>query len=343
MSALGFLVLVITAGGFFLSWASEGRYTFFEAIYFALITVSTVGYSELRGMHDSNVLRLLTGIMIVAGIGAVAYFQSAMTAVLVEGVLGKAFRRSRMLKRISAMRRHVIVAGSGRTGQVIVEELLLAGREVVVVERDPELVERLNQTLGGKLAYVIGDATEDDTMISAGVHNAAGVIAALTNDRDNVFVALSTRHLSAKVRIVAKATDHQNEAKLRKAGADAVVNPHRIGGFRLLGELVRPHVTEFLDKMMTGSGDSLSFEEAFVPVGSSGANRTLAAMDLEGQTDVFVIAVKTPDGAFLYHPQPDTMLRGGSVLIVLGQPTEIKKLRAILESPESMLPGRLTA
>ena len=328
MSALGFLVLVITAGGFFLSWASEGRYTFFEAIYFALITVSTVGYSELRGMHDSNVLRLLTGIMIVAGIGAVAYFQSAMTAVLVEGVLGKAFRRSRMLKRISAMRRHVIVAGSGRTGQVIVEELLLAGREVVVVERDPELVERLNQTLGGKLAYVIGDATEDDTMISAGVHNAAGVIAALTNDRDNVFVALSTRHLSAKVRIVAKATDHQNEAKLRKAGADAVVNPHRIGGFRLLGELVRPHVTEFLDKMMTGSGDSLSFEEA---------------MDLEGQTDVFVIAVKTPDGAFLYHPQPDTMLRGGSVLIVLGQPTEIKKLRAILESPESMLPGRLTA
>ena len=158
---------------------------------FALITVSTVGYSELKGMHDSHALRLLTGIIIVAGIGAVAYFQSAMTAVLVEGVLAKAFRRNRMLKRIAALRRHVIVAGAGRTGQVIVEELLMAGRDVVIVEQDEELIERLNRSLGGKLAYVIGDATEDETMISAGIHNAAGVIAALTNDRDNVFVALT--------------------------------------------------------------------------------------------------------------------------------------------------------
>ena len=154
-------------------------------------------------------------------------------------------------------------------------------------------------------------------------------------------MALSPRHLNPKVRIVAKASDHQNEAKLRKAGADAVVNPHRIGGFRLLGELMRPHVTEFLDKMMSGSGDSLTFEEALVATDSSTAGRSLAQMDIEGRTDLFVIAVKKPSGEFVYHPEPGMKLQAGSVLIVLGQPDEIAKLRSILESPASMQPGRL--
>ena len=329
------LLTVIVVGGGTLFWFLVGEtYSLFDSIYCALITVSTVGYSELPRMELHPIARVVVMTMIVTGVGAVAFFQSALTAVLVEGVLGRALRKRRMEKRISKLTSHTIVAGGGRTGRFVINELHVNRLPFVVVDKDPEALARLNDEYGGELIHVVGDATDDHVLSAAGVERASGLVTALAEDPENVFVTISARSLNPRIRIVAKAVTLGSEAKLARAGANATVSPHRIGALRLVTELLRPHTAEFLDSMMRGTGEEqLRFDDVKVHQGSEYEGRSLREAPIREHANVLVVAIRGPDGRFVYNPPADQRLESGSYVVVLGTRDGVQRLRAMVGDP----------
>jgi voltage-gated potassium channel len=332
LSALVIFALIVVAGGVGIWVLGEGRYGIFESIYFSLYTVATVGYSELPGMESNLPVRVVSGVVIVAGIGAIAFFQSTLTAMLVEGVIARAFRRRRMDRKISNLEGHFVVAGCGRTGKFVAEELATVGRDFVAIDRDEGLLERLNEELSGRMLYVVGDATDDHTLIQAGAPRAAGIVAALSDDRDNLFVTLSMRSLNPTARIVSKAVEVDNEAKILRAGADAIVSLNRMGGMRLVSELVRPKVTAFLDNMLTIT-KNLRFEEVEIPIHSPWVGHTLREVPIRDRTNLLVVALHLPDKSYVYNPSPDQALTAGMQLIVMGESDSVEKLRKLIKQP----------
>jgi voltage-gated potassium channel len=319
-------------------WAlGHGRWTYDECVYMTVITLSTVGFGELSQMHDVPGARPLTLALIVSGVGALAYVQGNLTALLVEGVIGQVLRRNRMRKAIAKIERHVVVAGAGSTGKHVIEELVATSTPFVVIDRDLAHLERLSLDLvGGRMLYVHGDATDDHTLVDAGIERAMGVVAALTHDKDNLFVTLSARSLNASARIVSKIVEDRADAKMLKAGASSVVNPAQIGGRRMASELVRPEVNEFLDQMLRDKTKNLRIEEAIVPEASSLVGTSLKDSPIRRETKLLVIAVRDKERSFVYNPDPEHIIDGGTTLIVMGDADSVLKLRKILD--ESVAP-----
>jgi voltage-gated potassium channel len=330
--ALLVLVTLVAVGatGF---WAlGHGKWTYDECLYMTVITLSTVGFGELSQMHEVPGARPLTIALIVSGVGALAYAQGNLTALLVEGVIGQVLRRNRMRKAIAKIERHVVVAGAGSTGKHVIEELVATSTPFVVIDRDLAHLERISADLmGGRMLYIHGDATDDHTLVEAGIERAMGIVAALTHDKDNLFVTLSARSLNGSARIVSKIVEDRADAKMLKAGATSVVNPAQIGGRRMASELVRPEVNEFLDQMLRDKTKNLRIEEAIVPEKSTFVGTSLKDSPIRRETKLLVIAVRDKDRSFVYNPDPDHIIDGGTTLIVMGDAESVVKLRKILE------------
>jgi voltage-gated potassium channel len=308
-----------------------GRWTFGECLYMTVITLSTVGFGELSRMGEVAGARALTVVLIVGGIGTLAYVQANVTALLVEGAIGQALRRNRMRKNIDALSGHIVVAGSGSTGRHVIEELIVTKTPFVVIDRNHEHVQRISeQMMNGEMLFVQGDATEDHVLMQAGIQRAAGVVAALTHDKDNLFVTLSARSLNPSARIVSKVTEDESAPKMLKAGATAVVSPTQIGGRRMASELIRPEVNEFLDQMLRDKDKSLRLEEVLIPKTSPYIGRALRDAPIRRETNLLVIAVRQPTREFVYNPEPDFVLDAGMTLVVMGEPDGVKRLRTLV-------------
>jgi len=326
------LLVALVLGGAAGYWVlGHGRWSFADCLYMTVITLSTVGFAELSNMGEVPGARGLTIGLIVGGIGTLAYFQANVTALLVEGALGQAWRRNRMRKKIESMSGHVVVAGSGSTGRHVIEELVVTETPFVVIDRNHEHVQRISELMmNGEMLFVHGDATEDPVLMQAGVDRAAGVVAALTHDKDNLFVTLSARSLNASARIVSKVTEDESAPKMLKAGANAIVSPAQIGGRRMASELIRPEVNEFLDQMLRDKDKSLRLEEILIPKGSPYAGHALRDAPIRRETNLLVIAVRQPTREFVYNPEPDFVLAEGMTLVVMGASDGVKKLRALV-------------
>jgi voltage-gated potassium channel len=325
---LGSIILV---GAVAIYYVGHGRWSFADAVYVAINAVSTVGFRELEGMENVRYAHLVTVLIILAGLGTVAYFQSTLTALLVQGVIGERFRKRRMQKKIDELRDHVIVTGAGSTGVHAIEELYATRTPCVVVDKSRHVLDRISREIaGGEMLYVVGDATDDMVLMQAGITRAMGVIAALTEDKDNLFVTLSARSLNARARIVAKVIAHDAAPKMIRAGANASVSPNQIGGRRLASELVRPTVTEFIDQMLRDKEDVLRLEEVVIPDGSSFIGRSLRDVPIRAETKLLVVALRV-DKKFIYNPEPSTVIEAGSVLVVLGASANVARLREMVK------------
>lgn len=313
----------------------HGRWSIFECVFMTVITVSTVGFEELPQMAQVPGARLLTLVLITMGVGVLAYLQATVTVLLVEGVVGKAWRSRRMRKAIEALRDHVVVAGAGSTGKHVIDELVRAEEAFVVIDHSAEHLERVDQEIaGGKLLYVRGDATDDRTLLAAGVERARAVVAALTHDKDNLFVTLSARSLNANARIVAKVAEPEAEAKMLKAGASTIVSPAMLGGRRMASEVVRPEVHRFVEGMLADKQASFRMEEVQITPDSPFLGKPLSSVPARDALRVLVVAAKVRDGGFVYDPEPELELILGTKLIVLGEAHNISQLRAILGGKE---------
>lgn len=324
-----FMVLVVLGGTAAYRALGGGRWSWTDCLYHTVITVATVGYGDLPGIAEVAYARALSMALIVTGTGAVVYFASNVTALVVEGDLRGMLRRRRMRREIDALKNHIIVCGIGRTGLHVMDEFRATRTPCVVIDADEHRLAGLFEERPDML-YIVGDATEDDTLTDAGITRARGIVAALPDDKDNLYITLTARSLNPALRILAKGVEPSAEPKLRKAGADKVISPNLIGGLRLASEMIRPNVTEFLDIMLRDPTHVLRIEEATVTPASPVVGRTLREAGLRAIADVLVVAVRAPSGRYTFNPGAEQMLEPGLVLIVLGEMREIQKLRAAM-------------
>jgi len=302
-----------------------GEWTLFDCLYQTVIGISTAGFGEVIPLASKPAGRPFTILLLVGGLVVVGWFATTAAAFLIEGeISGLAWRR-RMDRDVKKLSGHVIVCGAGATGIHCVRELAAIGVPFVVIDRSPEVARELSQQLG--CGAVVGDATHDAILEEAGIARASGVIAALTEDKDNLFVTVSARSLNPKLRIVAKSIEPGAEGKLRRAGADSVVSPNAIGGLRLVSELVRPEVVSFLDVMMRDRNQPLRFEELPIPRGSTLAGKRVRELELGG-LGMLLLALKpgAPGAPLVYNPGPEVLLEGGETLIVLGDAARVREL-----------------
>ncbi len=331
LAALGVFASLVGVGTVAYFALGHGRWSLADCAYMTVITISTVGFGELGHMGEVPGARLVTVGLIVSGVGVLAYTQSNLTALLVEGAIGQALRRRKMQKDIAKLSGHIVVAGAGGTGKHVVEELYVTQTPFVVIDRSEAVLRQLSDDVcGGSMLYVHGDATHDQVLVTAGVDRARGVVAALTHDKDNLYVTLSARSLNAAARIVSKVVEDEAGAKIMKAGASSTVNPTLIGARRLAGELIRPEVHEFLDQMVRDKDKNLRLEEIIVERGSSFAGMALKDTPIRRETRALVVALRGVDRAFTYNPEPDQVIVEGATLIVLGEADSIVKLRRLV-------------
>lgn len=322
-------VIVIGATGFHA--IGHGDWAWTDCFYFTIITLSTVGYGEtLTHLEAHPYARLWTVCLILLGSGTLLYFVSTLTAFIVEGDLGGAIRRNRMKQEIAKLRGHYVVCGAGTTGIHVIEEFIQCHVPFVVVDRSrhrlAELEERL-RTPTQKFLYVVGDAAEDDVLAEAGIEHCKGVVAALSEDKDNLFVTITAASMNPRARIIAKAVDVATRPKLLRAGARAVVAPTQIGGLRLASEAIRPTVVEFLDLMMRDPKQNLRIEEVTIPESSTLVGAALRDTTIRQKTKVLVIAVRFEDGRYVYNPEPGLVLERGATLVALAEVEEMNRLR----------------
>lgn len=314
-AGLSLLVLVIAAGTF--GYHRLGL-TVEEALYQTVITITTVGYDEIGTVTHSY--RIFTVLLILFGVGTALYTLGVLIESLFEGRLDVEIRRRRMQKQIDRLGGHVVLCGFGQVGRAIHRELAAAGRTLVVVDRRDLDEEELPHT-------VVGEATDDSVLVSAGLEQASTLVLALDSDVDNLYIALTARSMCPGLFIVARSNKASAEPKLRQAGVDRVVNTHEIGGTRMAALVLEPDVADFLGVMM--HADQLSVRLAQTPLSADSpfAGRALAACGIDESTGATVLAVRRDD-SFVTDPPDDFVLAADDVLIALGTKGQLSDLNA---------------
>jgi len=293
-----------------------------DALYMTIITMTTVGYGEVWPLSEAG--RMFTVGLIITSIGIAGYVVSKITAFVVEGEVKRLIEGRKMDKQIAKLSQHIILCGAGRTGLHIAEELSRAHTPFVVIEQDKEALEDLIRI--EDLLYLQEDATQDETLLMAGIKRARGLITTLSEDKDNIFVTLCARSLNPELRIIARLIEDKNREFLRKAGADEIVSPNAIGGVRMASILLRPIVVSFLDEMLRVTGQTLRMEEMHVDDTPGLLNRSLGEVNIRRRTGLLVVAIKSQKQGYQFNPGADTILHAGDVLIVVGTEEQLTRL-----------------
>jgi voltage-gated potassium channel len=275
--------------------------------------------------------RVFTIFIAVAGVGVLFYIITHFTALIVEGELTKSFRRSKMEKKARTYKKHYIVCGIGELGLHIVNELAATKRPHIMVDMSRESIDRFSQVVKDGV-FIEGDATDNNTLLKAGVKEADGIFATLGDDNQNLVVALSARQLNPGIRVVARCNELKNSDKMQKAGADAVISPSLIGGLRMASEMIRPTVVSFLDTMLRDREKNLRVEEVSVPESLVGKN--LSSLRLDRFPGILLLALKTKEG-WTYNPPSDCIIKPESTLIFIGGPEDRVELEGKLVGAES--------
>lgn len=297
----------------------------FDAFYMTLTTITTVGYQEVRPLNQTG--RIFNSFVIFFGVTAMFFAVGAVTQTIIELELADSYGRRRRNRMISQLQNHFVVCGFGRVGRNASYELQRANAPFLVIDRSEERVARASEA--GMLA-IVADATNDDDLRKAGVLRARGLIAALPSDAENLFIILSAKTLNNNLSVVTRASEEQNEDKLRRAGADTVFAPYTMAGRRLADSLLRPHVVEFLDFTMSVVGPKIMMEQVRVGSGIQGAAGTLGALLSTNNVNVIVLAVRGSDGRMTFNPSTDTRIAAGDFLIVLGDKASLNELERTL-------------
>jgi voltage-gated potassium channel len=293
----------------------------FEAFYMTVITISTVGFSEIKPLSDIG--RGITIVIIGMGISLLTYTLGQVARIFVEGELRKVLGRRKLEKQISELKDHYIICGYGRIGTIIVKELRAANIPLVVIDQDPVSIEALESE--GILCLNM-DATSDEALQTAGLATARGLVTAVSSDADNVFIALSAKGMRPDIFILARASDVKNESKLLRAGASRVVCPYQMGGRRMAEILHKPTVVDFLDQTMMHTELGLQMEEAVVAEGSPITGKTLVSSNLRQDFGVIIVAIKRITGEMVFNPGPGETFNAGDVIVAIGKKAELRRM-----------------
>ncbi len=305
-------------------------FTLNQAFYMTIITISTVGYSEVKPLSDAG--HLFTSLLIIANVGIFTYTLAVFSYYIVQGQIFKSFHTSLITAQIDRLRDHVIVCGYGRYGREIISYLRKHGQSFVIIENDPQKVAEMQKD--GEILYIQDDATHDEALMAAGIKHAGALVSALRDDAENVYTVLTAKQLNPRIRIISRAADPKAKTKLEIAGAEHVVLPELIGGFYMANLVSRPKAVEFFSFITNEFATDIGFEEVacdLLPQQFKG--KTLGELNIQGQTGANVIGLVYPDGLNIINPEPHEVVRAGSSIIIIGSPGQLERMRVLLSLP----------
>lgn len=295
----------------------------FQAFWMTMITVLTVGYGDAVPVTQAG--KVFALLIIPVGVGIVTYAIGVVAAMIVEGNLFHAVRRKKMDKQIAQLQNHIIVCGCGRVGLQVVHELQEKKIPFVVVDKDESILEK------EKLLYVHGDATEDEVLHHAGISKAAGLVAIVANDAENVFITLTARGLNDAIKIVARAEKPETEDKLKRVGANKVINPSSMAGIHIAKGIANPLTVHYIDTVLYGVEQSFVIEEIAVGEGSILASKSLLESDVRNQFDVTILAILR-NGNVIHNPTGQEKLQEHDMIIVFGSVEKLGQFEKELQS-----------
>jgi len=323
LATIVFMVILVISTGTFGYMLIE-KWNLMDSLYMTSITLSSIGFGEVHPLSPAG--KIFTMVLILFGFSLVAGLAGLFTSLILQGEVGNILRRQKMTEAIKNMRGHHIICGLSPVGEAIVGEFYQTRQHFVVIEKDEKNLERIKKTLPD-LRYIIGDASQDDVLIEAGVEKAKTILSCLSSDATNMYVVISAKSLNPRIKVVTEAVEEEAEAKLKRAGADAVVSPQKIGGLRMASTALRPNVVSFLDIMLKENEGEWRIEEMDMPEKSPFINYTLAKSQISKNTGLVVIAIrKASTGRFIYNPDAGTLLEANDKILVLGNPDKMERL-----------------
>jgi voltage-gated potassium channel len=316
-----FLVIFVGVVGF----ASLLNVGFIDALYMTAITISTVGYGEVGVM--TNQAKIFTIFIIFSGLGVAGYGFTSIVALFFEGEFKHAWRRRRMEMKIKELKDHYIVCGAGEVGHTVIEQFHANQFPFVVLEKNQKRTEELKE-MG--VLVINDDATDEEALIKAGIHQAKGMVCSLSNDADNVFTVLTARQLNSEIYIIAKAIEKNAHNKLKKAGANNTISPNEIGGRRIAAMITRPSVISFLDIITQADDVILDLEEVMICDQSDLIGKSLKEARIPEKTGLIILAIKRKGRKRLsFNPSSAEVLNAGDTMIVLGKDDQVDAIKKI--------------
>ncbi|MDX1765161.1 MAG: NAD-binding protein, partial [bacterium] len=289
-----------------------------------------IGFSEVHKMDAQG--RIFTIVLIIVGVGTAAYALKTAVQILLEGEIRGILGRRKVNEKINRLQGHYIICGYGRMGKQICSEFAVADYPFVVIEKDPEVVAEMEEK---KYMVIQGDATSDETMASAGIERAEGVIAVLNSDAENLYVVLSARDIKADLKIITRAAEEGSEKKLKLAGADVVVSPYVIGAMKIAQSVFRPHVSRFLDSAVSGNG-AIDFRLEAIEIieGSHYDGRDIGHSRIREELGVLIVAIHKESGPMITSLSPETVLEAKDRVICVGKPAQLAELARRAGTPK---------
>ncbi len=296
------------------------RMSFLDALYMTVITISTVGYGEVKRLDEQG--RIFTILLIVLGVGTAFYLFATLTEVVIEGQLRDYLGAKGMLRRIHSLKDHVIVCGFGRFGRAVVEELARHRVPMVIIDTKPQSAEDLTRL---DIPFLIGDALHDEVLEDAGIRSARALVAATASDADNVYITLAAREKNRTISIHARGEAEVGLRRLKLAGADQVISANQYGGYRVASTIIRPSVVDFIELFTTGRGEEVDLEEIRIPENSRMVGKTVVEIE-EAIGKLRIVALKRDDDPIRIIPRPGIPVQAGDLLVAIGDRAALEAL-----------------
>jgi len=299
-------------------------WTWFDAFYMTLTTMTTIGYGEIHPLSHAG--RIFNSFLIVFAVFSGGFTIATFSQALLQFEFGKAFGRRRMERELAKLSGHYIICGAGRVGRTVARELRARGQSVVFIEKD---LQRTDWAVNEKIPFVLGNASSEECLKRAHIDRAKGFVAAVSSDAENLYIVLTARGLRSDLKIIARASEEEATSKLLRAGASQVLSPYFFVGNRIAQLLLRPNVLDFIDAAFGTERLDVEIGEVRIDGKSPLVGKALGDSAIRQQAGVIILGVKPADGALLFNPAPETVIRAADTLIVIGADTHLRKLESL--------------
>jgi len=323
-----FVLFIIAVTGI-LGFMFMEDHTFAEALYMTVITISTVGFGHIKPISELGLY--FTSGLIISSFGVFAYVISTLTGYFVEGEFTRYFKERRITKKLRKMKNHVIVVGYGRNGKQAVHDLLQHNELVIMIEKK-QLPQETEHEQNPNFIWISGDATNDDVMERAHIKDAKALITALPNDADNLFIVLTARTLNPTFKIISRASEENSDAKLKRAGANSTIMPERVGGTRMAMLIAQPDVVGFIDSFPLKFEGGVHLEEIKCEkLNTNIVGKSIRELEIRHISGANIIGIQNDNDAYIYNPDPGTVLTRKSKIFVMGTEKQLQKMKEILQ------------
>lgn len=304
-------------------------YSFVDALYMVVITISTVGYTEVQPLSEAG--KIFSAIYILFNGGLIAYILAVFSYQVIQGEIFKKMYSKSIEKQIKQLKNHVIICGYGRYGKEVSAHFKNHGIDYLIIDHDPLTIENIKND-EEHILFIEGDATHDEALLAANIQEARALISALPDDAENVFTVLTARQMNPKINIISRAINPKSREKIKLAGADHVIMPDQIGGFYMATLVTKPDAVEFFSFITNKQMGDIGFEEiAYESAPSKCKDVSIKDLTIRQTTGANIIGYKDVNGVYHVNPKPDVTLTPGSSFIILGNQQQLDALRNYLK------------